>query len=65
MTHTTQNHRFSELFHCRVFYKLENMMFRKLDLFAPSVEGKTAAVLAPSGRANFNDWPTVICILLS
>jgi hypothetical protein len=34
-------------------------MFRKLDLFLSSVEGNTAALLAPLGRGNLNHCPTV------
>jgi hypothetical protein len=40
-----------------VFYKLQDMTFRKLDLFPFSgEEGKVPTQLDPIERANFNNW---------
>jgi hypothetical protein len=41
------------------FQILENTMFRKLDLFPPSDEGRdTTTLLGPLERANLNHWTT-------
>jgi hypothetical protein len=52
---------FFGLFHCPVFYRLENTTFRKLDLCPYSGErgGKTPTQLGPLERANLNHWTSL------
>jgi hypothetical protein len=49
---------FSHIFHRPVFYRTENTMFQKPDMFPPSGEGgeKTPTQLGPLERANLNHW---------
>jgi hypothetical protein len=48
----------SDFVHHPMFEKLENITFRKLDLFPSSGEGEMPTLLDPVERANLNDWTT-------
>jgi hypothetical protein len=48
--------------HCLKFQKLENLMFRKMDLFPLSGESHTRRLLCPLGRVSLSHWAAAVSI---